>query len=59
MLWIGLQGDVELISIRPKPFAFRELVVTKGELGFIRYTSWLLLPLAVAILGGIAWWRRR
>jgi ABC-type uncharacterized transport system involved in gliding motility auxiliary subunit len=54
-----LAGDVELISIRPKPFAFRELVVTKGELGFIRYTSWLLLPLAVSIIGGIAWWRRR
>jgi ABC-type uncharacterized transport system involved in gliding motility auxiliary subunit len=54
-----LTGDVALISIRPKPFAFRELVLTRRELDFIRYSSWFLLPIAMILAGGLAWWRRR
>ena len=54
-----LAQDYDLISIRSKPFAFRELVLTTSEFNFIRYSSWFLLPAAVGILGILAWWRRR
>jgi ABC-type uncharacterized transport system involved in gliding motility auxiliary subunit len=54
-----LAEDFDLISIRPKPFVFRELVLTTGEFNFIRYSSWFLLPAAVALGGIAAWWRRR
>jgi len=54
-----LAEDYELISIRVKPFIFRELVVTSREFDFIRWTSWLLMPSAVIFLGFVVWWRRR
>lgn len=54
-----LAKDFALISIRPKPTAFRELVMTRREFNFIRYSSWFLLPAAVAFLALIVWWRHR
>ena len=51
--------DYNLISIRPKPFAFRELVVTRQEFDFIRFSSWFLLPAAVGLASIAVWWRRR
>ncbi len=51
--------DYDLISIRPKPFAFRELVVTSQEFDFIRFSSWFLLPAAVGLASVAVWWRRR
>ena len=51
--------DFGLISIRPKPFAFRELVVTSEEFDFIRFSSWFLLPSAVGLASVLVWWRRR
>ncbi|MDP3063365.1 MAG: hypothetical protein Q8O40_09190, partial [Chloroflexota bacterium] len=54
-----LAGDISLVSIRPKPVAFRELVLTRTERDFIRYSTWLLLPLAMLSVAGLAWWRRR
>ena len=54
-----LAEEYELIAIHAKPFTFRELVVTRRELNFIRYTSWFLLPVSIGFLGFIAWWRRR
>jgi len=51
--------DFGLISIRPKPFAFRELVVTSQEFDFIRFSSWFLLPAAVGLASVLVWWRRR
>jgi ABC-type uncharacterized transport system involved in gliding motility auxiliary subunit len=51
--------DFGLISIRPKPFAFRELVVTSQEFDFIRFSSWFLLPSAVGLTSVLVWWRRR
>jgi len=51
--------DFGLISIRPKPFAFRELVVTSQEFDFIRFSSWFLLPSAVGLASMLVWWRRR
>ncbi len=54
-----LAQDFDLIAIRPKAFAFRNLVVTSSEFDFIRYTSWFILPSAVALMGLVIWWRRR
>jgi ABC-type uncharacterized transport system involved in gliding motility auxiliary subunit len=54
-----LTKDYALISIRPKPIVFRELVLTRREFNFIRYSSWFLLPSAIAFMALIVWWRNR
>ena len=54
-----LVGDIALADIRPKPFASRELALTRNEFNFMRYSGWLLLPFLMALVGGFAWWRRR
>ena len=54
-----LVGDTALISIRPKLQEPRELVLTRREFNFMRYSSWFLLPGLMAAAGGIVWWRRR
>ena len=55
--WLAQKYD--LISIRSKPVAFRQLVIDQREFDFIRYSSWFLLPTGIVLLAGIAWWRRR
>ena len=54
-----LAKDYELITIRPKTAAFRELVLTKSERDFIRWSGWLLMPISVGIACMVSWWRRR
>jgi len=54
-----LAQDFNLISIRPKPVVFRQLVLTRSEFDFIRYASWFFLPGIIALGGIFAWWRRR
>ena len=54
-----LTEDVNLISIRPKPFAIRQLFITQRERNFIKWSSWLLIPGIVGMLGVVTWWRRR
>ena len=54
-----LVGDIALADIRPKPPAFRALVLTRSEFNFMRYSGWLFLPALMALLGGFVWWRRR
>ena len=54
-----LAGDVDLISVRPKLREPRLLVVNSREFNFIRWSSLLILPIAVAAVGMVAWWRRR
>lgn len=54
-----LVGDIALADIRPKPLAFRELVLTRNEFDFMRYSSWFLLPALMAVVGGLVWRRRR
>ncbi len=51
--------DFELISIRSKVKAFRELVLTSAERNFVRWTGWLLMPVLVGFAGVWTWWRRR
>ena len=54
-----LTSDVELISIRPKEKVFRELVLTKDERNFVRWSGWIFLPALSLSLGIYNWWRRR
>ncbi|MEW6185409.1 MAG: GldG family protein [Thermodesulfobacteriota bacterium] len=54
-----LAEEEQLISIRPKPYSFRRLLVNENELRFIRYTSLGFLPLILLIIGGILWWKKR
>ena len=54
-----LARDYELISIRPKLRAFRELVLTRTERDFVRWTGWLLMPALIGAAGVWAWWVRR
>ena len=54
-----LAEDYELITLRPKQVAFRELVLTESERNFVRWSGWLLMPILIALAGILAWWRRR
>lgn len=54
-----LAEDFELISIRSKTVAFRELVLTSTERDFIRWSGWLLMPSLIGLAGVWSWWRRR
>ncbi len=54
-----LAEDFELITLRPKQIAFRELVLTDSERDFIRWSGWLLMPFLITLAGIWAWWRRR
>ena len=54
-----LVGDIDLASIRPKINPRRDLALTDNEQDFMRFSSWLLLPLLMVVLGGFVWWRRR
>lgn len=52
-------GDYSLVSIRPKAFAFRELILDRNEYDFVRFSSWLFLPGLMALAAGLVWWLRR
>ena len=54
-----LAEDYDLISVRPKLRVFRLLGVTRQEFDFIRFSSWFFIPVAVAFVSIVAWWRRR
>ncbi len=54
-----LAGDVSLVEIRPKPFQVRRLVLDEDQRDWVRYSSWFLLPVAMVLIAGIVWWRRR
>ncbi len=51
--------DFELISIRSKTKVFRELVLTRSERDFVRWSGWLLMPSLISAMGVWSWWRRR
>ena len=54
-----LTEDYTLASVRSKPIASRRLIVTGREIQLIRGLSWIVLPSLMALLAGVAWWRRR
>ena len=54
-----LVKDYELISIRAKTDANRQLFLTKNERDFVRWSGWLLMPSLISLFGFWTWWRRR
>ena len=54
-----LTGDFDLISVRPKLRDARLLIVKQDEWNFIRWSSLLILPVAVGFAGAFVWWRQR
>jgi ABC-type uncharacterized transport system involved in gliding motility auxiliary subunit len=54
-----LAADEELISIRPKDPEDRRIQVTNRQMGVLSYTTLLLLPLLIALVGFSVWWQRR
>ncbi len=54
-----LASNKALISIRPKPPENQHLTMTRAQLDMVRIVSQFSLPLAMVILGGIVWWKRR
>ncbi|HEY3742667.1 MAG TPA: hypothetical protein VGL53_22630, partial [Bryobacteraceae bacterium] len=54
-----LAADEDLISIRPKDPEDRRIQMTNREMGVVRYTSLLLLPLLIALAGFSVWGQRR
>lgn len=54
-----LLGDVESISIRPKAGVASRLQLTTEDFLALRYASLFVLPESIAVLGVLAWWRRR
>lgn len=54
-----LTDDYDLISIRPKIFPVRELVLTANQRDFIQWSSWFLPPVLLTLMAAWIWWRRR
>ena len=54
-----LTESYNLISIRPKQETVRYLHLTNNEFIFVRFTSWFLLPIIMALIAFIVYWKRR
>ncbi len=54
-----LLGDIEAISVRPNRSRASRFQPTAEQFQRIHSLSLLVLPQAIAILGGIVWWSRR
>ena len=54
-----LAEEEAIISIPPKQFGPRSVVMTGPQMRFVFYSSILFLPLLVALIGLIVWWQRR
>jgi gliding motility-associatede transport system auxiliary component len=54
-----LAEEEQLISVRPKPYSNRRLLISQKAIRFIRYSSLGLLPLFILVLAGVIWWKKR
>ena len=54
-----LLGDYSLVSIRPKTVEFREIDLSSSAYDFVRFSSWLLMPVVLALVVGFVWRVRR
>ncbi|MBI5649657.1 MAG: GldG family protein [Chloroflexi bacterium] len=54
-----LAGQENLIQIPPKQSEARQLLMTTEQQSFVFWSSFLLIPLAILIVGALVWWRRR
>ena len=54
-----LAGQETLIAIPTKPTDSHPVVLTGEQTAFVFWSSFLLIPLAILIIGALVWWRRR
>ena len=54
-----LAGQETLIAIPTKPEDSHPIILTAEETAFVFWSSFLLIPLAILIIGALVWWRRR
>jgi len=54
-----LAEEESLIALSPEPPVNAPLILTATQSNFVLYTSAVFLPLAVIVVGGYVWWRRR
>ncbi|MGB9592966.1 MAG: Gldg family protein, partial [Anaerolineae bacterium] len=54
-----LAEEESLIAISPKTSDVRTVFLTPAQMRVILYSSALVLPVAVLIIGLVVWWRRR
>jgi ABC-type uncharacterized transport system involved in gliding motility auxiliary subunit len=54
-----LSADEDLISIRPKDPEDQRLSMNKSQMGMVMWTSVVLIPGMVILIGLNVWWRRR
>lgn len=52
-------GQEKLISIPPKTATQPQIFLTAEQNNFVFFSSVILLPLAILIVGALVWWRRR
>lgn len=54
-----LAGQETLIAIPAKTPDQRPVYLTAEQLAFVFWSSFLLIPVAILIIGALVWWRRR
>ncbi|MBI5034611.1 MAG: GldG family protein [Chloroflexi bacterium] len=52
-------GQEKLIAIPPKTTTQPQIFLTAEQNNFVFFSSVILLPLAILIIGALVWWRRR
>lgn len=55
--WLG--GQEDLIQIPPKTNQPQPVLLSAEQSSFVFWSSFLLVPLAILIVGALVWWRRR
>ena len=55
--WLG--REEVLLAINSRPDRLRSVTLTASDMRAIFYSGTVFLPLAVLLLGGVIWWRRR
>ena len=54
-----LAEEEQLISIRPKPPTMQTVMLTPEQGRAVQIITAVLMPLTIAIIGAMVWWRRR
>jgi ABC-type uncharacterized transport system involved in gliding motility auxiliary subunit len=52
-------GQEKLISIPPKSTTQPQIFLTAEQNNFVLFSSVILLPAAILVIGALVWWRRR
>jgi hypothetical protein len=55
-----LQEQQNMVTIRPQEESqLQQVFFTQGQANVIQYSTMIVIPLFILILGGVIWWRRR